>query len=254
MIRIVNVNTYYGSLHALKNISLHVHDREIVVLIGANGAGKSTLLKTIMGLLPGTTGTITYRGKNIVSWRPAQIVAYGISMVPEGRQLFGSLSVLDNLLLGAYQRIVRSETFYKEDLQSVFDLFPVLQQRKSQLAGTLSGGEQQMLAIGRALMAAPHLLLLDEPSMGLSPLMVKEILNTIEKLRKRGTTILLVEQNARMALAIADRGYVLETGKIVLQGSKEELFENQEIQRAYLGKSHDMARWRLHEGGDREKI
>ncbi len=239
MIRIANVNTYYGSLHALKNLSLHVHEQEIVVLIGANGAGKSTLIKTIMGLLAGTT----YRGKNIVSWPPARIVSYGISMVPEGRQLFGSLSVHDNLLLGAYQRIMRADKAYKEDLLSIFELFPVLQQRKHQLAGTLSGGEQQMLAIGRALMGSPQLLLLDEPSMGLSPLMVKEIFTTIEKLRKRGSTILLVEQNARMALSVADRGYVLETGKIVLQGSREELLDNKEIQRAYLGKTPDMTPW-----------
>ena len=175
MIRIVNVNTFYGNIQALKNLSLHVENQEIVVLIGANGAGKSTLLKTILGLLPCKTGTITFHGKTIQSWQPAHIVSFGISMVPEGRQIFGTLSVFDNLLLGAYQRIMRAEKDFQNDLGSIFNLFPILQHRKNQMAGTLSGGEQQMLAIGRALMARPQLLLLDEPSMGLSPLMVKEI-------------------------------------------------------------------------------
>ena len=244
MIRIVNVNSFYGNIQALKNLSLHVESQEIVVLIGANGAGKSTLLKTILGLLPCKTGTITFHGKTIESWQPAHIVSFGISMVPEGRQIFGTLSVFDNLLLGAYQRIMRAEKDFQDDLGSIFNLFPILQHRKNQMAGTLSGGEQQMLAIGRALMARPQLLLLDEPSMGLSPLMVKEIFNKIVTLREQGTTILLVEQNARLALSIADRGYVLETGKIVLQGSREELFENKEIQRAYLGKSQEMGRQR----------
>jgi branched-chain amino acid transport system ATP-binding protein len=240
VIRIININTFYGHIQALKNVSLHVKEQEIVVLIGANGAGKTTLLKTILGLLPEKTGAILFRGKKIASWQPSKIVAHGISLVPEGRQIFGTLSVMDNLLLGAYQRIMRADTEFKEDLHDIFDLFPALKDRKNQMAGTLSGGEQQMLAIGRALMAAPQLLLLDEPSMGLSPLMVKEIFNKIEKLREKGTTILLVEQNAKMALSIADRGYVLETGKIVLQGSREELLENKEIQRAYLGKTRGL--------------
>ena len=240
MIRLANISTFYGKIQALKNVSLHVEDREIVVLIGANGAGKTTLLKTILGLLPSRTGTIIFSNKKIETWPTSRIVSFGISMVPEGRQVFGTLSVMDNLILGAYQRIIRSDNDIQEDLASVFDAFPVLQERKNQAAGTLSGGEQQMLAIARALMAAPKLLLLDEPSMGLSPLMVKEIFNTIEQLRKDGTTILLVEQNARMALSIADRGYVLETGKIVLQGSREELLENREIQRAYLGKTREI--------------
>ena len=242
MIRIVNVNTFYGNIQALKNLSLHVEDKEIVVLIGANGAGKSTLLKTILGLLPCKTGTITFHGKTIQSWQPSHIGSFGISMVPDGRQIFGTLSVYDNLLLGAYQRIMRAEKDFQNDLSSIFNLFPILQHRKNQMAGTLSGGEQQMLAIGRALMSRPKLLLLDEPSMGLSPLMVREIFNKIVTLREQGATILLVEQNARMALSIADRGYVLETGKIVLQGTREELFENKEIQRAYLGKSQEMGR------------
>ena len=240
MLRIININTFYSHIQALKNVSLHVEEREIVVLIGANGARKTTLLKTILGLLPGKTGTILFRGKKIASWQPSKIVANGISLVPEGRQIFGTLSVMDNLLLGAYQRIMRADTEFQEDMREIFILFPALQERKKQMAGTLSGGEQQMLAIGRALMAAPQLLLLDEPSMGLSPLMVKEIFNKIEKLREHGTTILLVEQNAKMALSIADRGYVLETGKIVLQGSREELLENKEIQRAYLGKTRGL--------------
>jgi branched-chain amino acid transport system ATP-binding protein len=240
VIRIININTFYGHIKALKNVSLHVKEQEIVVLIGANGAGKTTLLKTILGLLPEKTGAILFRGKKIASWQPSKIVAHGISLVPEGRQIFGTLSVADNLLLGAYQRIMRADTEFQEDLHEIFDLFPALKDRKNQMAGTLSGGEQQMLAIGRALMAAPQLLLLDEPSMGLSPLMVKEIFNKIEKLREKGTTILLVEQNAKMALSIADRGYVLETGKIVLQGSREELLENKEIQRAYLGKTRGL--------------
>jgi branched-chain amino acid transport system ATP-binding protein len=240
VLRIININTFYGNIQALKNVSLHVQEQEIVVLIGANGAGKTTLLKTILGLLPGKTGTILFRGKKIASWQPSRIVAHGISLVPEGRQIFGTLSVMDNLVLGAYQRIMRAETDYLDDLPAIFELFPVLRDRKNQMAGTLSGGEQQMLAIGRALMAAPQLLLLDEPSMGLSPLMVKEIFNKIERLRQKGSTILLVEQNAKIALSIADRGYVLETGKIVLQGSREELLENKEIQRAYLGKTRDL--------------
>jgi len=240
VLRIININTFYGNIQALKNVSLHVQEQEIVVLIGANGAGKTTLLKTILGLLPGKTGTILFRGKKIASWQPSRIVAHGISLVPEGRQIFGTLSVMDNLVLGAYQRIMRAEADYLDDLPAIFELFPVLRDRKNQMAGTLSGGEQQMLAIGRALMAGPQLLLLDEPSMGLSPLMVKEIFNKIERLRQKGSTILLVEQNAKIALSIADRGYVLETGKIVLQGSREELLENKEIQRAYLGKTRDL--------------
>jgi len=240
VLRIININTFYGNIQALKNVSLHVQEQEIVVLIGANGAGKTTLLKTILGLLPGKTGTILFRGKKIASWQPSRIVAHGISLVPEGRQIFGTLSVMDNLVLGAYQRIMRAENDFQDDLPAIFELFPVLRDRKNQMAGTLSGGEQQMLAIGRALMAAPQLLLLDEPSMGLSPLMVKEIFNKIERLRQNGATILLVEQNAKIALSIADRGYVLETGKIVLQGSREELLENKEIQRAYLGKTRDL--------------
>ncbi len=240
MLRLININTFYGTIHALKNVSLHVENQEIVVLIGANGAGKTTLLKTILGLLPLKTGSIIFCGKQLKSSIPAKTVAAGISMVPEGRQIFGALSVLDNLLLGAYQRIMKRDSEVQGNLDTIYNLFPVLRQRKNQMGGTLSGGEQQMLAIGRALMAAPKLLILDEPSMGLSPLMVKEIFNRIEALRETGTTILLVEQNVKMALSIADRGYVLETGKIVLQGAREELLENKEIQRAYLGKSREI--------------
>jgi branched-chain amino acid transport system ATP-binding protein len=236
VLRLVNINTFYGNIQALKNVSLHVESQEIVVLIGANGAGKTTLLKTILGLLPLKSGSIIFNGKKIKIFAPSKIVASGISMVPEGRQIFGALSVLDNLMLGAYHRITRDAAEQQDDLESIFSLFPVLRQRKNQMGGTLSGGEQQMLAMGRALMAAPKLLLLDEPSMGLSPLMVREIFNTIETLRESGATILLVEQNVKMALSVADRGYVLETGKIVLQGTREDLMENKEIQRAYLGK------------------
>jgi branched-chain amino acid transport system ATP-binding protein len=239
MLKIKNINTYYGHVHALKNVSLHLNTGEIVTLIGANGAGKTTILNTISAITPARNGEILFEGKAIKELSPDRIVGLGISQVPEGRQIFNPLSVEDNLELGAYLRFRGREGRgpIRKDLENIYALFPVLHERRKQIAGTLSGGEQQMLAIGRALMAKPRLLLLDEPSMGLAPLVVKEIFNVIEKLRgEKGTTILLVEQNAKAALAIADRGYVLETGKVILEEKATELLENKEVQRAYLGK------------------
>ena len=238
MLRLKNVNTYYGQVHALKNVSLHLTKGEIVTLIGANGAGKTTLLNTLSGITPARSGEITFEEERIADRAPDRIVDLGISQVPEGRQVFKPLSVEDNLELGAYLRYRKKErAAIGEDLETVYGLFPRLRERRKQLAGTLSGGEQQMLAIGRALMARPRLLLLDEPSMGLAPLVVQEIFRVIETLRgERGTTILLVEQNAKAALTLADRGYVLETGKMILEGVAAELLENNEVQRAYLGR------------------
>lgn len=239
MLKVKNVNTYYGKVHALKNVSIHLAEGEIVALIGANGAGKTTMLNTLSGVTPLTAGSIQFMGQETASLPPDRIVKIGISQVPEGRQVFKGLTVADNLELGAYLRFrARGDKGeIRQDLQHIFELFPRLGERKKQMAGTLSGGEQQMLAIGRALMARPRLLLLDEPSMGLAPLVVQEIFSVIERLRKdEGTTILLVEQNAKAALKMADRGYVLETGKVILEGLGSELLENREVQRAYLGK------------------
>ncbi len=239
MLKIKNINTYYGNVHALKNVSLHLNIGEIVTLIGANGAGKTTILNSISAITPTRNGEIQFQGADIKTYSPDRVVSLGISQVPEGRQIFNPLSVEDNLELGAYLRFRRREgrAAIRKDLDSLYGLFPVLHERRKQVAGTLSGGEQQMLAIGRALMAKPRLLLLDEPSMGLAPLVVKEIFNVIDKLRREnGVTILLVEQNAKAALAIADRGYVLETGKVILEEKASELLENKEVQRAYLGK------------------
>jgi branched-chain amino acid transport system ATP-binding protein len=237
MLRLTNINCYYGTIHALKNVSVHVEPGEIVVLIGANGSGKTTLLQAVAGLLPVSDGSMIFQGQPIEGWPSPKRVAEGIALVPEGRKIFGTLSVRDNLLLGAYHRILDHDRHVQRDMDAIFDLFPVLAGRQQQMGGTLSGGEQQMLAIGRALMAAPKILLLDEPSMGLAPLVVREIFASISKLRERGATILLVEQNAKKALSIADRGYVLETGKIILQGACQELVQNQDVQKAYLGKS-----------------
>ena len=239
MLRLKNINTYYGQVHALKNVSLHLAKGEIVTLIGANGAGKTTLLNTLSSITPARSGEIVFEGNAITSLSPSRIVEMGISQVPEGRQVFKPLSVEDNLELGAYLRYQKRQEkgTIREDLTMVYELFPRLQERRKQMAGTLSGGEQQMLAIGRALMARPRLLLLDEPSMGLAPLVVQEIFRVIDDLRKeKGTTVLLVEQNAKAALNLADRGYVMETGKVILEGIASELLENQEVQRAYLGK------------------
>jgi len=233
MLKVENLNVYYGSIHALKGISLNVDKGEIVTLIGANGAGKSTLLKTLSGLLKPKEGTIEYMNKSIAG-KPAQsIVKAGISHVPEGRRVFAEMSVEENIELGAFLR--KDKAGIQQDFQKVYETFPRLLERRKQSAGTLSGGEQQMLAMGRAIMAKPKLLLLDEPSMGLAPLMVKTIFQVVKDINKEGTTILLVEQNANMALSIADRAYVLETGRVILSGTAEELQASEEIKNAYLG-------------------
>lgn len=233
MLKVEDIDVFYGAIHALKHVSIQVDEGSIVSLIGANGAGKTTTLKTISGILRSKTGSINLRGKNISSVAAQDIVKLGISQVPEGRRVFSSLSVLENLEMGAYLRRDKKEIAL--DLRSLFERFPRLEERRKQMAGTLSGGEQQMLAIGRALMARPQLLLLDEPSMGLAPLLVREIFEIVKDINRKGTTILLVEQNANMALAVADRAYVLETGEIVLQGSGRELLESEEVKKAYLG-------------------
>jgi branched-chain amino acid transport system ATP-binding protein len=239
MLRLKNINTYYGKVHALKNVSLHLGEGEIVTLIGANGAGKTTILNTISGVTPAAAGEIVFCREAVTGFQPDKVVQRGISQVPEGRQVFKPLSVEDNLELGAYLRYRGREgkSSIHKDMDKVFALFPRLEERRKQLSGTMSGGEQQMLAIGRALMANPRMLLLDEPSMGLAPLVVQEIFRVLERLRREnGTTILLVEQNAKAALKLADRGYVLETGKVILEGPADELLENAEVKRAYLGK------------------
>jgi len=240
MLRIHNLSAGYGSLNVLRRLSLHVKPGEIVTIIGANGAGKSTLLRTITGLLRASSGEVLFRGEDIQRIPPEQVVFRGCSLVPEGRQVFAAMPVKENLLLGAYVQHKRGKhDEVAHDLERVYGLFPVLRQREHQLAGTLSGGEQQMLAIGRALMARPSLIMLDEPSMGLAPLIVKDIFHIIAKIRDEGSTVLLVEQNARSALKIANRGYVLETGRIILEGEAGDLLANREIQRAYLGKDLD---------------
>ncbi len=240
MLRIQNLKSYYGRLQALRGISLHVGKGEIVTLIGANGAGKSTILNTVAGLVTQAEGAVLLDGKNIRGLSPEKIVRLGAVLVPEGRQLFAPMSVSDNLLLGAYLRYRNgSKQEIDRDYEMIFALFPVLKQRRDQLAGTLSGGEQQMLAIARALMSRPRLMLLDEPSMGLAPKIAEEIFQTIARLKEeQGVTILLVEQNARMALAVAQRGYVIETGQVVVQGPSSELLRNQDVERAYLGKAY----------------
>lgn len=233
MLKVENINVYYDAIHALKDVSLEVEEGEIVTLIGANGAGKSTLLKTLSGLIRPKNGTIEYEGKSIVKRKVQAIVKAGISHVPEGRRVFPTMSVTENLELGAFLR--RDKKAIQKDIEHVFELFPRLYERRKQSAGTLSGGEQQMLAIGRGLMAKPKLLLLDEPSMGLAPLLVKQIFNIIEMINKEGTTILLVEQNANMALSIAHRAYVIETGSVVLSGDAKELQTSALVKEAYLG-------------------
>ena len=233
MLKIDNIDVYYGAIHALKGISLEVNEGEIVTLIGANGAGKSTTLRTISGLLKPKTGSITFLGQNIAGVRAHEIVKKGISQVPEGRRVFAEMTVMENLDLGAFVR--KDKAGIQQDLKHVFELFPRLEERKNQSAGTLSGGEQQMLAMGRALMSRPKLLLLDEPSMGLAPLLIKEIFNIIVDINKSGTTVLLVEQNANMALSIANRAYVLETGRITLSGKAQDLAAREDVRTAYLG-------------------
>lgn len=236
MLEVQAISTFYGNIQALNEVSLRVDRGEIVSLIGANGAGKSTLLNSISGIYTPKYGEIFFDGQDITRLSPESIVGLGISQVPERRQVFSTLSVPDNLLLGAYIRLRRGEkNGVREDMEYVYSLFPVLKERQRQLAGTLSGGEQQMLAIGRGLMANPKVLLLDEPSLGLAPLLVKEIFKVLQVLQEKGTTILLVEQNARVALEISNRAYVLETGKVVLEGTPRELIRNEEVQRAYLG-------------------
>lgn len=233
MLTINDINVFYGAIHAIKGVSLEVNEGEIVTLIGANGAGKSTILRTISGLLKPKTGTIQFEGQEIAGMPAHEIVKTGISQVPEGRRIFAEMSVLENLELGAFTR--KDKDGIKADMELVFDRFPRLKERIGQLAGTLSGGEQQMLAMGRALMSRPRLLLLDEPSMGLAPLLIKEIFAIIQDINKTGTTVLLVEQNANMALSIAHRAYVLETGRITLSGDAKELAASDEVRKAYLG-------------------
>ena len=233
MLRVENLAVNYGMINAVRGVNFEVNQGEIVSLIGANGAGKSTILRTISGLIKPASGTLTYEGQNITKTNAQKIVHLGISHVPEGRHVFKGLSVRENLEMGAFLRKDRANI--EEDIQAVYDRFPVLGERQKQDASTLSGGEQQMLAMGRALMSKPKLLLLDEPSMGLAPIFIQEIFNIIQQIQAQGTTVLLIEQNAKMALSIASRGYVLETGKIVLSGTGQELLESDAVQKAYLG-------------------
>lgn len=233
MLKIENLVVRYGMIEAIKGISFEVNDGEIVTLIGSNGAGKTTTMHAISGLIKPSAGKITLDDKELTKMPSHKIVSLGLAQVPEGRRVFSQQTVEENLLLGAYSR--KDKAAINTDLNHIYELFPRLLERRKQAAGTLSGGEQQMLAMGRALMANPKILLLDEPSMGLSPLLVKEIFRIIQDINKRGTTILLVEQNAKMALAIADRAYVLETGKITLEGTGEELAASEQVRKAYLG-------------------
>ena len=232
ILKVENMNVYYGAIHAIKGISFHVDQGEVVTLIGANGAGKSTTLQTVSGLLRSRTGSIQFCGENISNVPSHKIVEKGLAQVPEGRRIFLQMSVEENLEMGAY---TQSAAGVEADLEKVYAQFPRLKERRRQIAGTLFGGEQQMLAIGRALMSHPKLLMLDEPSMGLAPILVEQIFDIIRKLHEEGTTILLVEQNAQMALSIADRAYVLETGKISLSGTGRELAESESVRKAYLG-------------------
>lgn len=238
MLRLTSIDASYGRVQALRGISLHVDPGEIVTLIGANGAGKSTTLEVISGLIRADAGTIIFGGQDVTSWRPGKLVRAGIAHVPEGREVFGSLTVEDNLVLGAYPRPRGSREEITADLQAQYERFPRLHERRRQLAGSLSGGEQQMLALARGLMSRPKLLMLDEPSLGLAPIIAQQFLAEVEKLREEGLTVLLVEQNARAALRIADRGYVVETGRIVLDGTAQDLLDNPEVQRAYLGRAY----------------
>ena len=233
MLKIDNIHVYYGAIHALKGVSLEVRKSEIVTLIGANGAGKSTTLRTVSGLLAPKSGAITFLGENIAGTPAHEIVKHGISQVPEGRRIFAEMSVQENLELGAFTR--KDKDGVAKDFELVYRRFPRLEERRKQQAGTLSGGEQQMLAMGRALMSRPKLLLLDEPSMGLAPLLIKEIFSIIEDINREGTTVLLVEQNANMALSIAHRAYVMETGRITLQGAAKDLAASEDVRKAYLG-------------------
>ncbi|MEL7566013.1 MAG: ABC transporter ATP-binding protein [Dehalobacterium sp.] len=233
MLKVENINAYYGSIHALKGISIEVNQGEIVTLIGANGAGKTSILKSISGLLVPKSGTISFEGKDITGIAAQAIVKMGLCQVPEGRRIFANMSVLENLELGAF--LDHDKAAVKKRMENVFQRFPRLAERKNQSSGTLSGGEQQMLAMGRALMSKPKLLLLDEPSMGLAPILVQEIFSIIKEINEQGTTILVVEQNAHQALSIAQKAYVLETGRIVLSGTAEEVAASEDVKKAYLG-------------------
>ena len=232
MLKVENINVYYGAIHAIKNVSFEVNDGEIVTLIGANGAGKSTTLQTVSGLLHSHTGSIEFMGKSLAGIPPHKVVSLGLAHVPEGRRVFLQMSVEENLEMGAY---TRPGSEIDDSIADIYQRFPRLKERRKQVAGTLSGGEQQMLAMGRAMMSKPRLLMLDEPSMGLAPILVEQIFDIIQELNKAGTTILLVEQNAQMALSIAHRGYVLETGKIVATGTGAQLLEDEAVKKAYLG-------------------
>ena len=233
LLEVKGLEVYYGVIQALKGIDFEVNEGEIVTLIGANGAGKTTTMQSVIGLIPPKAGTVSFEGKDITHLHCHKIVSLGMSQVPEGRRIFQELTVYQNLLMGAY--IQKDKKAIKEDIKKIYARFPRLEERKNQIAGTLSGGEQQMLAMGRALMSRPKLLMLDEPSMGLSPLLVDEVFTIIKDLNKEGTTVLLVEQNAGKSLAISDRAYVLENGKIVLSGTGEELLQSEEVKKAYLG-------------------
>ena len=235
MLKIDNLVVSYGGIEALKGASIEVEEGKIVTLVGANGAGKSTMLRSIVGLVKAKSGTVVYQDKDLMQVKPQNIVRHGITLVPEGRRVFADLTVLENLKLGAFSR--RDEKGIKEDMERVNTLFPILKERTWQQAGTLSGGEQQMLAIGRALMSRPKLLMMDEPSLGLAPLIIKDVFNIIKEINKQGVTILLIEQNANAALHIADIGYVIETGRITLRGTGKELLSNEAVKKAYLGES-----------------
>jgi len=233
LLEVKDLEVYYGVIRALKGINFKVEKGEIVTLIGANGAGKTTTMQSIIGLIPIRSGSVVYNGTDITKTPCHKLVKLGMSQVPEGRRIFQELTVYENLMMGAYS--VKNNSTFKDDIEDVYKRFPRLKERKNQIASTLSGGEQQMLAMGRALMSHPDILLLDEPSMGLSPLLVTEIFDIIKEINKQGTTVLLVEQNAKKALSIADRAYVLETGSIVLEGDAKELMDNDDIKKAYLG-------------------
>lgn len=233
MLTVKDLEVYYGVIQAIQGISFEVNEGEVIALIGANGAGKTTILHTITGLVAPKSGSIVFEGQDLIKTKAHKIVSLGMAHVPEGRRIFAELTVLENLIMGAYHR--KDKEGIEETLRSVYQRFPRLEERKKQIAGTLSGGEQQMLAMGRALMSKPKIMLLDEPSMGLSPLFVTEIFKIIEEISKGGTTVLLVEQNAKKALSIADRAYVLETGKIVLSGEAEDMLNNDSVKKAYLG-------------------
>lgn len=240
LLTVSGLNVYYGRLHVLKGVSLHVNEGEVVALLGANGAGKTTTLRAVCGLLKPAAGNISFDGAKVAGLSAEKLVRMGITQVPEGRQIFGPLSIHDNLLLGAYTRMKSGgKASVHEDLDRIYDMFPILAEKRADRGGSLSGGQQQMLAMGRALMSRPRLLLLDEPCLGLAPLVARQIMGIIGELRAQGTTILVVEQNARAALGVADRGYVMETGKVVLEGSSEELRRNKEVRRAYLGKDYE---------------